>query len=68
MFFFPNQPIQAFEHPTFKHMILVVSCVMEGAKIPNQKQTCDEIISNFKKQMMVLRDCLNVGLCLTLPT
>jgi len=68
MFFFPNQPIQAFEHPTFKHMISVASRATKGAKIPNRKQTRDEIISIFKKQMTALRDRLNVGFRLSLPT
>ena len=67
-FFFPKQPIQAFEHPTFKHMISVASRPTKGAKIPNRKQSCDEIISTFKKQMMALKDHLNVSLCLSLWT
>ena len=68
MFFFPKQPIQAFEHPTFKHMISVASCATKGAKIPNRKQSRDEIISTFKKQMTALKDRLNVSLCLSLWT
>ncbi|KIK09394.1 hypothetical protein K443DRAFT_66219, partial [Laccaria amethystina LaAM-08-1] len=28
-----DQPIQVFEHPTFKHLISVASCVMKGVKI-----------------------------------
>jgi hypothetical protein len=67
-FSFLCQPIQVFEHPTFKHLISVASCVMKGVKIPNQKQTHDEIISSFKKQMKVLKDCFNVSLSLPLLT
>jgi hypothetical protein len=67
-FFFLSQLIQAFEHPTFKHMISVASHVTKGVKIPNQKQTCDEIISSFKKQMKALKDHLNVSISLSLLT
>ena len=52
----------------FKHMISVASHVMKGAKILNRKQSRDEIISTFKKQMTALKDRLNVSLCLSLWT
>ncbi|KAI9442837.1 hypothetical protein F5148DRAFT_988762 [Russula earlei] len=34
-----NQPIQAFEHPSFQNMIHVASHVTNGVKIPNCCQT-----------------------------
>ena len=55
-----RQPISAFEHPSFQHMIHVASHATRGVKIPNRKQTRDEIIALFKMQMTKLKDRLNV--------
>ena len=41
-------------------MIHVASQATCGVKIPNKKQTCDEIIVLFKMQMTKLKDHLNV--------
>jgi hypothetical protein len=54
-----DQPIQAFDHPTFKHMIEVAARATRGVKIPGRKQTRQAIINMFKKQMQALRDRLN---------
>jgi hypothetical protein len=54
------QPIQAFEHPTYQHMIEVAAQATRGVKIPGWKQTRQAIIDKFKKEMQALRDCLNV--------
>lgn len=56
------QPVSAFEHPSFQNMIHVASQATHGVKIPNWKQTHEEIISLFKAQMNNLEDWLNVGI------
>ena len=55
-----RQPISAFEHPSFQKMIHMASQATRGVKIPNRKQTRDEIIALFKTQMTKLKDRLNV--------
>ncbi|KAG6851791.1 hypothetical protein C0991_006134 [Blastosporella zonata] len=54
-----DQPIAAFEHPKFKHMIYVVSQAQNGVKIPDCRQMREAIIDSFKKQMNHLHSRLN---------
>jgi hypothetical protein len=54
------QPVAAFEHPSFQNMIHIASRATRDVKIPNRKQTREEIISLFKTQMNNLKDRLNV--------
>ncbi|KAF8950694.1 hypothetical protein BDZ97DRAFT_1687043 [Flammula alnicola] len=56
-----QQPIQAFEHPTFKKMIAIASRATCGVKIPTRKQIRKEIIQTFKDQMKALKERLNVS-------
>ncbi|KAI0057137.1 hypothetical protein BV25DRAFT_1767759, partial [Artomyces pyxidatus] len=55
-----DQPIQAFEHPSFKRMIDIAAAATNGVDIPGRKATRAEIINTFKAQMKALRDRLNV--------
>ena len=55
------QPIQALEHPSFQNMIDIAARATKGVKIPNRKQTRDEIINTFKRNLSKLRDRLNVS-------
>ncbi|KAI0245464.1 hypothetical protein BJV78DRAFT_1138445, partial [Lactifluus subvellereus] len=65
-----DQPLQALEHPKFKELIDVASCVTSGVKIPGQKAAQGEVISLFKGHITRLRAKLNVsvpfGCCLSL--
>ncbi|PPR07906.1 hypothetical protein CVT24_002801 [Panaeolus cyanescens] len=54
-----NQPIQAFEHPTFKRMIELAARATRGIQLPTRKQTCAEILRMFKEQMKGLSERLN---------
>ncbi|KAI0040533.1 hypothetical protein FA95DRAFT_1502712 [Auriscalpium vulgare] len=55
-----NQPIQAFDHPSFKNMINVAARATNGVVIPGRKATRAEIIDMFKTQMTALRNRLLV--------
>lgn len=54
------QPIQAFEHPTYKKMIEIAGAATTKILIPNRDQTRDLIVAKFKEQMQALRDRFNV--------
>lgn len=56
-----SQPIQAFEHPTFKKMIEVAARATNGVQIPSRKQTRAQIIRTFKDQMKALKERFNVS-------
>ncbi|KAI0757827.1 hypothetical protein C8Q80DRAFT_1090595 [Daedaleopsis nitida] len=55
-----DQPLQALEHPSFKKMIHIAARSTEGVRIPNRKQTRAAIIDLFKKNLLKLRERLNV--------
>ncbi|KAF8233429.1 hypothetical protein L208DRAFT_1266574, partial [Tricholoma matsutake] len=55
-----DQPIQAFEHLAFQNMIHIAACAMNRVKIPDHRQTRQEIIDTFKWQLTALQDKLNV--------
>ncbi|KAI0282709.1 hypothetical protein BC826DRAFT_921438, partial [Russula brevipes] len=55
-----DQPVAAFEHHTFQNMIHMASRATRTVNIPKRNQTCDEIIAQFKAQMMKLKELLNV--------
>ncbi|KAJ7181815.1 hypothetical protein C8R46DRAFT_885243, partial [Mycena filopes] len=55
-----DQPIAALEHPKFKEMINIASRATDGVKIPSRKNTREEIVKLFKKQLDHLRARLNV--------
>lgn len=55
-----SQPIQAFEHPSFKNMINIAARATNGVKIPDRRQTRQAIIDTFKRQLAALCDRLNV--------
>ncbi|KAF9031027.1 hypothetical protein BJ165DRAFT_1339297 [Panaeolus papilionaceus] len=55
-----NQPIQAFDHPTFKRMINLAARATKGVQLPSRKQTRAEILRMFKEQMTALSERLNV--------
>ncbi|KZP20667.1 hypothetical protein FIBSPDRAFT_742018, partial [Athelia psychrophila] len=57
-----QQPIQAFEHPSFKRMIDVAARAVNGVIIPNRKATREEIIDLFKRQLTKLKERLTVCL------
>ena len=59
-FSWKSQPIQAFEHSSFQNMINVAAHATNGVKIPDRRQTWQGIINSFKRQLMALRDRLNV--------
>ncbi|KZP09480.1 hypothetical protein FIBSPDRAFT_759939, partial [Athelia psychrophila] len=56
------QPIQAFEHLSFKRMIDVAARAVNGVVIPNRKATRAEIIDLFKCQLTRLKERLTVCL------
>ncbi|KAG6864146.1 hypothetical protein C0991_012142, partial [Blastosporella zonata] len=53
-----NQPIQAFEHPSFINMMNIALQATCGIKLPNCKQTRESIIELFRDQMGKLQECL----------
>ena len=55
------QPIQAFEHPSFKAMIAVAACATHGVTIPSRKVTRAYIINLFKKNVASLRERISVS-------
>ncbi|KAF8891446.1 hypothetical protein CPB84DRAFT_1641003, partial [Gymnopilus junonius] len=55
-----DQPVQAFEHPTFKKMIEIAGRATREVKIPSRKQTRAAILKTFKEQMRALSERLNV--------
>ena len=55
----PFQPLQAFEQPSFKKMIDLVS--NGSIALPSPRQTCRYIIKTFKQQMCLLKERLNVS-------
>ncbi|KAF8150423.1 hypothetical protein BJ912DRAFT_869674, partial [Pholiota molesta] len=57
-----DQPIQAFEHPSFKDMISTAARATRGVNIPGRKQARSHIMKSFRKQMLTLRERLNVSL------
>ncbi|PPQ83391.1 hypothetical protein CVT24_006497, partial [Panaeolus cyanescens] len=58
-----NQPLQAFEHPTFKRMIaLAARAIRSDVKLLSRKQTRAEILRMFKEQMKALGERLNSAL------
>ncbi|KAF8809281.1 hypothetical protein BYT27DRAFT_7187967, partial [Phlegmacium glaucopus] len=54
-----DQPIQAFEHPTYQKMIQIAARATKQVQIPNRKQTREAIVAKFKEQMRALRDRFN---------
>ena len=58
------QPIQAFNHATFKSMLDIASQVTKGVSLLTPKKTRDRIIHMFKQKMYLLRDRLNVCILL----
>ncbi|KAF9456062.1 hypothetical protein BDZ94DRAFT_1178523, partial [Collybia nuda] len=62
-----DQPIQAFEHPSFKNMINIAACATRGIKLPDRKQTRTAILQEFKNQMRRLKDRMSVCIhCLSM--
>ncbi|KAF8526667.1 hypothetical protein BU17DRAFT_40587, partial [Hysterangium stoloniferum] len=55
-----DQPIQALEHPAFQNMMNISAHAKDGVKIPNRKQTQQEIVNMFKAQLSKLHNHLNV--------
>jgi hypothetical protein len=55
------QPIQAFNHPSFKTMLDMASRATKGVLLPSPKKTRARIIHLFKQRMYLLRDRLNVS-------
>ncbi|KAF8813024.1 hypothetical protein BYT27DRAFT_7085470, partial [Phlegmacium glaucopus] len=55
-----DQPIQAFEHPTYQKIIQIAARATKQVQIPNHKQTQEAIVTKFKEQMKALRDRFNV--------
>ncbi|KAF8960961.1 hypothetical protein BDZ97DRAFT_1665051, partial [Flammula alnicola] len=55
-----DQPIQAFEHPSFKKMIDIAARATHGVTLPNRKATRKHIIQLFKKNLTGLRERLKV--------
>jgi len=49
------QPIQTFEHHSFKKMIEIAVHATNGVVIPTRKATHDEIINMFKSQLTKLK-------------
>jgi hypothetical protein len=49
------QPIQAFDHPSFKNMIDVAARATKGVNIPGRKVTRKHVIELFKKNLHNLR-------------
>jgi hypothetical protein len=60
------QPIQVFNHATFKSMLDIASRATKGVSLLTPKKTRDRIIHMFKQKMYLLRDRLNV--CILLVT
>ncbi|KZT06564.1 uncharacterized protein LAESUDRAFT_653395, partial [Laetiporus sulphureus 93-53] len=60
-----DQLIQALEHASFKKMIDVAACTINGVEIPNCKQSHHQVIDMFHQQMMKLRERLTVHFRLT---
>jgi len=58
------QPIQAFEHPSFRNMIDIAARATNGVTIPNRKVTREEIMNMFKNQLTRLKERLNVSLAI----
>ncbi|KAH7903418.1 hypothetical protein BJ138DRAFT_1020674, partial [Hygrophoropsis aurantiaca] len=56
-----DQPIAAFEHPSFKNMIDIAAHATNGVKISTRKQTRQAIIDTFKQQLTNIRNKLLVG-------
>ncbi|KAF7311751.1 putative AC transposase [Mycena indigotica] len=56
-----DQPIEALNHPKFKHMIDIASRAKNGVSIPGQGSTRAEIIELFQKRMLFLKEKLNIG-------
>ncbi|KAH9015806.1 hypothetical protein EDB85DRAFT_1875506, partial [Lactarius pseudohatsudake] len=56
-----HQPIQALEHPSFKEMISVAARATRGVVIPTAKATRAYIIKLFKKNLIYLRERINVS-------
>src|ERR1700736_4606806 len=54
-----DQPIQAFEHPSFKMMIDIAMRAPNYISLPNRKATRQEILNMFKSQLTKLKDWLN---------
>ncbi|KAF8336804.1 hypothetical protein F5887DRAFT_890955 [Amanita rubescens] len=60
-----DQPIQAFEHRSYQNMINIAARAgSNGVKIPDRRQTRQAIIDTFKRQLVALRDRLNVRVIL----
>ncbi|KAF9034073.1 hypothetical protein BJ165DRAFT_1356689, partial [Panaeolus papilionaceus] len=56
-----NQPIQAFNHPSFQWMIAVAARATQGVNLPSRKQTRAEIMRMFREHMKALGERLNVS-------
>ncbi len=54
------QPLYALEHPKFKELIDIASCVTNGVNIPHQKRTHAKIMRMLKDHLMNLKAQLNV--------
>ncbi|KAF8346629.1 hypothetical protein F5887DRAFT_883096, partial [Amanita rubescens] len=54
-----DQPLQAFEHPTYREMIEIAARAPRGVNIPGRKRTRAVIIKTFKDQMKALGERLN---------
>ena len=57
------QPIQAFNHSSFKAMLNLASQAMKGVSLPSPKMMCTYIVHLFMQRMCLLRDHLNVSHC-----
>ncbi|KAH8995840.1 hypothetical protein EDB86DRAFT_2804313 [Lactarius hatsudake] len=55
-----DQPIQAFNHPSFQKMIHTAARATSGVKIPDGRRTRQAIIDTFKMQLVALRKRLTV--------
>ncbi|KAF8338598.1 hypothetical protein F5887DRAFT_889826 [Amanita rubescens] len=62
-----DQPIQAFQHRTFKKMIDVAARATRGVNIPGGKRTREVIVKTFKEQMQALGERLN-DVCIVTST
>ncbi|KAF5365840.1 hypothetical protein D9757_012805 [Collybiopsis confluens] len=57
-----DQPIDAFEHPSFRNLIDVSSRATSGVEIPNRKATRAYIIMRFKKNLADIQNDTVKGL------
>ncbi|KAH9001365.1 hypothetical protein EDB92DRAFT_1788805, partial [Lactarius akahatsu] len=64
----PFQSPQVLDSPSFKRMVDLASRANHGVKLPSPRQTRGRVIKNFKQQMCLLKERLNVSSLFRSPT